>query len=294
MRRVGGVDAVRRLYSRLQALADAATAPPSTSIALVTCAAGRVAPHVLGDPAPHRGHRLDRLPGCELGGRVLLASLRCGRGRQGRWRNHRGRRRCGGGGVLRWGSGRGRCLRLRAGGCLTVADDGEDVLLRHPSPAAGAGDRRRVDAVLGGDAGDDRETNAARLRVRRGRAGGGVGSAAGGPRPPVRGRRRRALLERLHRCVGAAASAPPPHRRPTHPGEDGADVDGLAFLDEDLGQTLAPGLGTGVDLVGRDLEQRLVDRNSVADVLQPPRHRALGDGDAHLRHQNLDSDAGRH
>ena len=43
----------------------------------------------------------------------------------------------------------------------------------------------------------------------------------------------------------------------------------------------------GVHLVGRDLEQRLVALDAVADVLQPLRDRALGDRLAHLRHDDV-------
>ena len=40
----------------------------------------------------------------------------------------------------------------------------------------------------------------------------------------------------------------------------------------------------GVDLVGRHLEQRLVLGDLVADLLEPLRDRALGDGLAELGH----------
>ena len=198
---------------------------------------------MLGDPAPHRGHRLDRLAR-PASSAAAAASRRGGAAAGGRrrWRSRRGRRRCGGGGVLGRRRGRGRCLRLRAGGRLTVADDGEDVLLRHASAAAGAGDRRRVDAVLGGDAGDDRrDERVARLRC----------PSASGAR-----RRRRAPRPAAASAAGAGSAAPGVSSssgsiaasgagsvgcrrrvagRPD-PGEHGADVDRLALLDEDLGQ----------------------------------------------------------
>ena len=50
----------------------------------------------------------------------------------------------------------------------------------------------------------------------------------------------------------------------------------------------------GVDLVGRDLEQRLVGLDLLADLLQPLRDRPLGDGDAHLRHDDVDCGSGGH
>ena len=57
---------------------------------------------------------------------------------------------------------------------------------------------------------------------------------------------------------------------------------------EDLGEdALAGARHLGVDLVGRDLEQRLVARDRLARLLEPLRDRALGDGHAHLRHHDL-------
>src|SRR6266849_5147918 len=41
----------------------------------------------------------------------------------------------------------------------------------------------------------------------------------------------------------------------------------------------------GIDLVGRDLEQRLVPLDGVADLLEPFAQRAFGDGLAHLGHE---------
>ena len=71
-------------------------------------------------------------------------------------------------------------------------------------------------------------------------------------------------------------------------GQHGADLDGLVLLDPDL-QQRAGGRGgdLGVDLVGGDLQQRLVGLDRVADLLEPAAHRALGDalaqcGQGHL------------
>jgi predicted TPR repeat methyltransferase len=59
-------------------------------------------------------------------------------------------------------------------------------------------------------------------------------------------------------------------------------------LDEDLAQRSGCGCGNlRVDLVGRDLEQRLVGVDVVADALEPARDRALGDGLAELRHLDV-------
>ncbi len=78
-------------------------------------------------------------------------------------------------------------------------------------------------------------------------------------------------------------------------GELRADVDRLALVDEDPGDdTRARARHLGVDLVGRDLEQRLVGLDRLALGLQPLDDRSLGDRDAHLRHDDLDDRAGGH
>ena len=109
----------------------------------------------------------------------------------------RGGRRRGLGGCGRRGRRLGRGCRLRRGrrgsGCGLAAalDEREDVLLRHAAAAAGARDRVRVDAVLGGDPRDDGRDEGA--------------AVAGLPvrRPGARrGRRRRCgpAAARLGRC----------------------------------------------------------------------------------------------
>src|SRR5699024_2331669 len=70
--------------------------------------------------------------------------------------------------------------------------------------------------------------------------------------------------------------------------DDRTDVDGVVDLGEDLDQ----GAGDrrrnlGVDLVGGDLEQRLVNLDGVADLLEPLGDGALGDGLAQLRHLDV-------
>ena len=73
--------------------------------------------------------------------------------------------------------------------------------------------------------------------------------------------------------VGGAGVAGADHR------QLGADLDGLVLLDLDLQQGARDGRGDlGVDLVGGDLEQRLVHGDLVADRLQPAGDGALGDG----------------
>src|SRR5919202_532786 len=68
-----------------------------------------------------------------------------------------------------------------------------------------------------------------------------------------------------------------------------ADLDRLALLDEDLRQrSRRRRRNLGVDLVGRDLEQRLVRLDLLTLLLQPLRDCPLGDGDAHLGHHDVD------
>ncbi len=65
----------------------------------------------------------------------------------------------------------------------------------------------------------------------------------------------------------------------TDDGEERAHLDGVVLVDLDLEQRARDRRGDlGVDLVGGDLEQRLVDGDGVADLLQPARDGALGDG----------------
>src|SRR5699024_5358097 len=71
-------------------------------------------------------------------------------------------------------------------------------------------------------------------------------------------------------------------------GEGGADVDGLGLLGHDLLQGAGDGGGDlGVDLVGGDLEQGLVDLDGVADGLEPLGDGALGDGLAEFGHDDV-------
>ena len=65
------------------------------------------------------------------------------------------------------------------------------------------------------------------------------------------------------------------------------------FGHEDLGEHAGCGRGhLGVDLVGRDLEERLVLGDSVADLLQPADDGALGDRLAELRHRDVSQRGG--
>ena len=91
-----------------------------------------------------------------------------------------------------------------------------------------------------------------------------------------------AVLVRSRRAVAVADDA-------TDHGDDGVDLDGCAFRDLDLGEDAGDGRGNlGVDLVGGDLEERLVVLDGVADLLEPLGDGAFEDGLAHLRHDDID------
>ena len=73
-----------------------------------------------------------------------------------------------------------------------------------------------------------------------------------------------------------------------HSRNDGLHLDRLAFLYQDFGDDpRARRRNFRVDLVSRDLEDRLVALHLVAHFLQPLRKRALGDRLAHLRHDDV-------
>ena len=102
------------------------------------------------------------------------------------------------------------------------------------------------------------------------------GSGAAGPGSARRARRPAAPAGRDHRQ----------HR---------SDLDRLALGDEHLGDDpLSRARDLGVDLVGRDLEQRLVLGDRLARLLEPFRDRPLRDRDAHLGHHHLDLRSGSH
>ena len=166
-------------------------------------------------------------------------------------------------------------------------------------PRPGSRHLRRVDAVLGGDPRDDRRDERVAVAVlapaRSARPAPAARRGCGRrPRsrparlvqaPPARGLGRRpGGAAPARQRGGCALPASSPIRASTR-----ADVDRLALLDEDLADDArCRARHLGVDLVGRDLEQRLVGLDRVADVLQPLRDGALGDGDAHLRHHDVD------
>ena len=87
----------------------------------------------------------------------------------------------------------------------------------------------------------------------------------------------------------AAAGFAPPLPPDCHAPDDLADRDGVAGLGEDLLHHPGGGSGNlGVDLVGRDLDDRLVGLDGVAGLLGPLEDHALGDRLAHGRHGDVD------
>ncbi len=281
--------------------------------------------------AAHRGHRLELLARSEL-------RLGCNgfgrRSRRGRSRGWCGScsGRCGDGRGLRLGSCRRRRCRCGLGdrdrlrcrrrcyldrrrrsrhgrrcGCRTRLDERQDVLLRHPAARTRAGHRGRIDAVLGGDAGDHRRhERPAVLRGSRrhgccGRSGGRLGLHR------LRGECGRHGRDRLGlgRSSGGSGSGLGCGRRGLGWSDLGAgrgddrehrsDLDGLALLHQDLrDDAVGRARHLGVDLVRGDLEERLVALDRVAHLLEPLRDRSLGDRDAHLGHHDLGLRSGAH
>ena len=93
---------------------------------------------------------------------------------------------------------------------------------------------------------------------------------------------------RLRRRAGAATAGF------ADPGQRGADRHGLAGLHQDLQQHPVVRAGDlRIHLVGRHLEQRVVELDGVAGLLQPGADGALGDGLAQLRHGDVVHHAGR-
>ena len=175
-------------------------------------------------------------------------------------------------------------------------------LLRDAAGDAAALQRADLDAVLGGHASHERRRlgaepilervaavrrAAARLAARRG------GCWAAARRPQIRcggGRRRSGRRRR----PAPARPALAPRRRDgrvhvrLEARDDRLHRHRLPFGHEDLGEHAARRRrNLGVDLVRRDLEDRLVALHLVADLLQPLRQRAFGDRFAHLGHHDV-------
>ena len=233
--------------------------------------------HVLGDLLPHHRHRLN------------LAGPGAG-GRRGAWR----------GAVA--GVGAGAAAGAEPGAApRPVRDEIEDVVFGHAPGDAGARDPRDVDVVVLRDLANERRRAlvdsffdasargratwrgrrceaAGRRRAATGRAlvGSAAGPAGGGPG---------AGCAAAGAWSGGRRSSPPAC---TDHGHDAVDRHGLAFLDANLREHAGGGRrNLRVHLVGRDLEQRLVASDLVAELLDPANDRSLGDRFAHLRHHDI-------
>ncbi len=213
----------------------------------VRCGAKR-ASHVLGDRAPHARERLGAVTARRRGLRV---------GAHG-WRGRL---------AIVW-------LR-RIAGC----EHGEHILLAHAASAAGAGDGRQVDAVLGGDSLDHGRVDPARAALPRARVGRCLASSAcvGRCCPGGGG----VLLVRMRLARGGVGRDAGQRRAHRH---------GLVLGHEQLCD--APGRGrghVGVDLVRRYLADDLVLLHPISGALVPHGDGALGDRHAHLwhRHEHL-------
>ena len=93
------------------------------------------------------------------------------------------------------------------------------------------------------------------------------------------------LLGGLLGCLRLAVAASGVFTRVTDQREVAAHLDGVILLRDDLGQHAGGGgRDLGVDLVGGDLEQRFVQFDRVALLLEPPGDGPLGDALAECRH----------
>ena len=144
------------------------------------------------------------------------------------------------------------------------------------SPRAGAASSTVVAGVARGRAPEHgrlaADAGSAWPRRRDGlrRLGVAVGGVAAAPRRARRGPGpRRCSPAARHRAAAVVATVDPPRPVADHR-EVGADRDGVVLLDKHLLKGAGDRRGDlGVDLVGGDFEQRLVDRDLVTDLLEP-------------------------
>ena len=265
--------------------------------------------HVLaGEPADLR--QRDRLVALAGGDRRCRRRLR--RRRRRRWRRAAGRRsRCCGRGLLRrlgLDGRRGAAAASAAGAdaVLSMWSSTSSRVMRPPGPvpliAAGSRPCSLTRRRTTGDSSDALGVgvDGRRLRAlvpapaarapppRRGSGSARPASPAAGASvaPPASGSGRPAPRRRAHGASSAAGCRRGGRRTVAvaDDGDDRADVDRLALLDPDLGERAGDRRRhLGVDLVRRHLEQRLVGGDRVADLLEPLRDRALGDGLTELR-----------
>jgi hypothetical protein len=167
-------------------------------------------------------------------------------------------------------------LRSLGRSAFASLDVCENVLLAHPPADARAGDLREIDAVLVGDAANHRRVEAGAIAlvfIRGGGGGGGLGRLS-------------FLCLLTVVLVGVRLAGP---RLGVDLGEQRSDRDGGARLDQDAVESAGGRRrDLDVDLVRGDVADRLVDLDPVAGTLPPLDDRALGDGNPHLGHHDLD------
>jgi len=161
----------------------------------------------------------------------------------------------------------------------------QDVVPGHTPAHAGTPERGRVDVVLGGQLADRRGEPGVLAAVRGLRYGLGLG--LGRPAGGGLGGWDLGVGDAGFFFLGGRCRCRRGGRR-LDLGDHGPDPDGLAFGDRDLDQlALERGGDLGVDLVGHDLNQRLVALDHVAFLLEPLVDGALGHRLAELRHLDL-------
>ena len=137
-----------------------------------------------------------------------------------------------------------------------------------------------------------RVTSAASARPRRGRPGRpAAADRALGRRGDGLGRSGSTAGTSASRCGRGGAAAQGPRRvgRVRDDGQLATDQDDGVLRGDDAGEDAGRGArDLGVDLVGGDLEQRLVGLHGVAFRLEPPGDRAFGDALAQLGHRDGD------
>ncbi len=215
------------------------------------------------DHAAHCGQRREegivgqRL--CEGSARWRRRRCQCRR----RWRR---RDRCG-----EWRGRGNRCRRRCGGSLLSLLDIAQHVLLADAPASAGAADLAQIDAVLGGETGNNR-------RDRR------TVSAAG--TRWLWSIRRHRRCRRPGACFWSVAHCR--FTRLADPGKQGADRHGGAFWRSDFKQdATGDRCHLGRDLIRFDFHERFVSFDAVADALEPAPDRRFGHAFADLRQNNI-------
>ena len=228
------------------------------------------------------GGRSDGCGGC---GRRWCGSGRCGNGRCRCWRSRNRGGRC--------GRSNGRWLGHRCGVPTTASASGEevlDVLLRNPSTPTGASDLGDVELMLGDHAGHDRRDEGTIFATRRQLCDrlGSSGDRCSLNRCSSDGSSLDGRSDLCRRCSNRGSSGRCGGQVGRQHGDARADVDRHALGDQQLHHDASGGRGhLGIDLVRRDLNDRLVGLNGVANLFEPAANRAFGHTRPHLGHYHV-------